>query len=91
LNWEEPFGLTTIEAMACGTPVVARPMGALPEVVADGETGFLRHSSEDLTTALRETLAGAIDPSACRARVEREFSGPAMGAKYEALFGRVLG
>lgn len=90
LNWEEPFGLTTIEAMACGTPVVARPMGALPEVVADGETGFLRSSPDELTVALRDVLAGAIDSAACRARVETEFSGAAMGAKYEAVFEKIL-
>lgn len=90
LNWEEPFGLTTIEAMACGTPVVARPMGALPEVVVDGETGYLRTTPDELTSALREVLAGAIDPAACRARVETEFSGAAMGAKYEALFEKIL-
>jgi len=86
LNWEEPFGLTTIEAMACGTPVVARPMGALPEVVADGETGFLRSGFDEMTAALRSILGGAIDPAKGRARVEDAFSTRAMVDGYESLF-----
>jgi glycosyltransferase involved in cell wall biosynthesis len=89
LNWEEPFGLTTIEAMACGTPVVARPMGALPEVVTEGETGFLRSSMDDMTTALQAVLDGAIEPAKCRARVEAAFSTSSMVDGYEAVFSSV--
>lgn len=47
LQWEEPFGLTLIESMACGTPVVAYARGSIPEIVKDGETGFIVNSSKD--------------------------------------------
>jgi glycosyltransferase involved in cell wall biosynthesis len=90
LNWEEPFGLTTIEAMACGTPVVARPMGALPEVVVDGETGFLCDTMDDLEAGLRTVLDGAIEPAKCRARVEQAFSAQSMADGYESIFAKLL-
>jgi glycosyltransferase involved in cell wall biosynthesis len=84
IDWPEPFGLVMTEAMACGTPVVARPRGAATEIVEDGVTGFLRNSIEDLATAAREV--DRCSPAACRLRVERCFSSSAMVHGYEEVF-----
>jgi glycosyltransferase involved in cell wall biosynthesis len=91
IDWEEPFGLVMTEAMACGTPVIATPRGAAPEVVADGETGFIV-PVDDYPEAAAGCLARLeeIDPKACRARVERLFSKEAMVEGYERAFERVL-
>ena len=88
IHWSEPFGLVMIEAMACGTPVVGRPLGAAPEVVADGVTGFLRRTTEEMAEAVR--MVDRIDPRACRARVEERFSPSVIVAGYERVFERVL-
>jgi glycosyltransferase involved in cell wall biosynthesis len=89
IDWEEPFGLVMTEAMACGTPVIATPRGSVPEVIADGETGFIvpvEGYAEHAKEALQRL--GDIDPKACRERVERLFSKEAMVAGYEGVFER---
>src|SRR6266511_1426833 len=53
VDWPEPFGLAMIEALACGTPLVARPCGAVPEIIRDGEIGFLRETVEQLAAAVK--------------------------------------
>jgi glycosyltransferase involved in cell wall biosynthesis len=91
IDWDEPFGLVMTEAMACGTPVIATPRGAVPEVVADGETGFIvsvEGYPEEAAIRLKEL--DRIDAAACRRRVEERFSTRAMVAGYEAVFERVL-
>ena len=91
IAWDEPFGLVMIEAMACGTPVIATPRGSVPEVVADGETGFIvsvENYPQEAAAAIRRL--GEIDPGACRARVEERFSSEAMVQGYEDVFERVL-
>jgi glycosyltransferase involved in cell wall biosynthesis len=89
IDWDEPFGLVMTEAMACGTPVIATPRGSVPEVIADGETGFIvsveRYPEEAARVLSR---VGRLDPRACRARVERLFSKEAMVAGYESVFER---
>ena len=92
IDWEEPFGLVMTEAMACGTPVIATPRGSVPEVVADGETGFIV-SGENYPTEAARAIAelDQIDPAACRRRVEERFSKEAMVEGYERIFERVLG
>jgi glycosyltransferase involved in cell wall biosynthesis len=87
IDWEEPFGLVMTESMACGTPVIATPRGSVPEVVADGETGFVV-PVEEYPQAVADRLRrlSEIDPHACRARVERLFSKEAMVAGYERAF-----
>jgi glycosyltransferase involved in cell wall biosynthesis len=87
IRWLEPFGLVMTEAMACGTPVVTAPMGAAPEIVVDGETGFLRDSVDDMVAVVDRL--GDLDPRACRARVEEHFSAEAMVRGYEAIFERL--
>ena len=84
IQWEEPFGLVMTEAMACGTPVIGHPFGAAPEVIADGETGFLVDTVEEI--AERIDRVGEIDARACRERVETRFSKEAMVSGYERAF-----
>jgi len=91
IDWPEPFGLVMTEAMACGTPVIATPRGSVPEVVADGETGWIV-PVEDYSreAAARLDRLSEIDPNACRERVQRLFSKEAMVAGYEAVFERAV-
>lgn len=91
IDWDEPFGLVMTEAMASGTPVIATPRGAVPEVVADGETGFLV-SVENYAAEAADVLKrlDEISPDACRARVAERFSKAAMVAGYEKVFQAVL-
>lgn len=85
---DETSSLAAIEAMACGTPVVALRRGALAEIVADGKTGFLADSVEEMITALPGVEE--INPQACRDQVERKFSVARMADDYERLYKRVL-
>jgi glycosyltransferase involved in cell wall biosynthesis len=89
IDWPEPFGLVMAEAMACGTAVVTRPLGAAPEVVQDGVTGFLRSSVGGMVEGVN--LAHDIAPAACRRRAERLFSTDVMVGAYEELYRRAVG
>ena len=84
IDWPEPFGLVMIEAMACGTPVIARPLGAVPEVVDDGVTGFLCASVDQMVAAVGATES--LDPEVCRRRVEERFSAHSMVTGYERVY-----
>jgi len=84
IDWPEPFGLVMVEAMACGTPVVARPCGAVPEVVVDGVTGVLASPIDDLVRAVR--AVDRLDRTACRRHVETCFSVARMADGYEAVY-----
>lgn len=88
IDWPEPFGLVMIEAMACGTPVVARPYGSAPEIVAHGLTGFLADSLPDLVAAVRDAVR--LDRAVCRQRVETCFGVGAMVEGYERIYRRML-
>jgi glycosyltransferase involved in cell wall biosynthesis len=88
VQWEEPFGMVLIEAMASGTPVVALRRGSVPEVVEDGVTGFVRDDLEGLVAGLREIQR--LDPSIVRARTVLRFDVKAMAAGYEEVYRRVL-
>jgi glycosyltransferase involved in cell wall biosynthesis len=87
IDWHEPFGLVMTEAMACGTPVLATPRGAVPEVVEDGVTGFVL-PVDGFAEAAAEAVGrlGDLDPRVCRARVEERFSKEAMVDGYERVF-----
>ena len=84
IQWPEPFGLVMVEAMACGTPVVACPAGAAVELVDEGVTGYLRVSIADLTHAV--DMVDRCSPAACRERVQEHFSADAMVLGYERIY-----
>jgi glycosyltransferase involved in cell wall biosynthesis len=86
--WDEPFGMVMIEAMACGTPVVALRRGAVPEVVVDGVTGIVCDDPADLPAAI--TAARDLSPAACRAHVEDCFDAASMVGGYEAVYREAL-
>ena len=91
IDWNEPFGLVMVEAMACGTPIIASRCGSVPEVIADGHTGFIvtvDGYAEEAAAALQRV--DAIDPHACRRRVLERFSKEAMVEGYERVFEKIL-
>ena len=87
IDWPEPFGLVMIEAMACGTPVIARPCGSVPEVVVDGRTGFLADTLVDLADAVKRV--DELDRAECRRHVETRFSVSRMAEEYERVYRRL--
>ena len=89
IDWPEPFGLVMAEALACGTPVVARRRGSVPEVIADGVTGLIGESDDDLADLCARV--GAIDRHACRREALRRFSPRAMVDGYEAIYRALIG
>ena len=88
IRWNEPFGMVMIEAMACGTPVLAFAEGAAPEVVEDGKTGFLCRDEQDMVDAIGRL--DQIDRADCRAAVEGYFSTERMVREHIELFEEVL-
>jgi glycosyltransferase involved in cell wall biosynthesis len=84
IDWLEPFGLVMIESMACGTPVIASSLGAAPEVIADGTTGFLCSTVGQMVNAVGR--AKDLKAQDCRDRVVRQFSSEAMVAGYERVY-----
>lgn len=85
----EPFGLVIIESMACGTPVIAPPVGSLPELVVPEKTGFLIDTPEDGVQAIKKIKK--ISRTECRKHVERNFPLKKMVDRYEAIYRKVLG
>ncbi|WP_031469564.1 glycosyltransferase family 4 protein [Sciscionella sediminilitoris] len=88
IRWPEPFGLVMAEALGSGTPVLAFPNGAAPEIVADGETGFLCADEEEMGIAV-DKLA-SIERPLCRSSAERHFSLHRMAADHERLYTELL-
>lgn len=89
INFEEPFGLSVIEALACGTPVIASRRGSMPELIEHGVTGFLVDSVEEAVAAIARLTE--IDRAACRAAVAARFSVDHMADRYLALYRSILG
>jgi glycosyltransferase involved in cell wall biosynthesis len=89
ITYHEAFGLTMVEAMACGTPVVAVPMGSVPELVVHGETGFWARDVEEACRLLPKVAA--LDRARCRQRVAQRFNLDQMVEGYERVYERVLG
>jgi glycosyltransferase involved in cell wall biosynthesis len=88
IAFEEPFGLSVVESMACGTPVVAYRRGSMPEVVDVGQTGFLVDDAMAAATAVKDVAD--LDRATCRAVAERRFSADRMAADYVAVYEQVL-
>lgn len=87
VTWPEPFGLVMIEAMACGTPVIGFPQGAVPEIVRDGVTGFLVSDVEAAVEAVKRIPA--ISREECRKHFEEHFSARRMCESYVRLYEQV--
>ena len=89
ISFAEPFGLSVVESLATGTPVIANPLGSLPELIRDGETGFL---VDDLDAAVWAAAAvAALHRQTCRDDAVRRFSAERMVADYASVFARVAG
>lgn len=89
INFDEPFGLSVIEAMACGTPVIATRRGSMPELIEDGITGFLVDSLDEANQAIERV--DEIDRSRVRRAVANRFSVDRMADDYLTLYRRVVG
>ncbi len=91
LRWEEPFGLVMIEAMLCGTPVIAFRRGAAPEIVDEGVTGFLVADVDEMAFALAKLdRFDRFDRAGCRCRARARFSAGRMVLAYERLYARAI-
>jgi glycosyltransferase involved in cell wall biosynthesis len=84
IDWPEPFGLVVIEALACGTPVIARACGSVPEILHDGVTGFIGSSVDDLVKAVHKL--GDISRRTCRDEFESRFTAEVMASNYERVY-----
>lgn len=88
IRWDEPFGMVMIEALACGTPVIATPHGSVPEIIDDGVTGRIAGTRDELVGALADL--DALDRGACREAVETRFSARRMVEDHVELYRRLV-
>ena len=88
IQWPEPFGLVMVEAMACGTPVIARPVGAAAELIEHARTGFLCDTEHEMVPAIERVAE--LDRTTCRQQAIALFSSGKMVAAYEHLYTRLL-
>jgi glycosyltransferase involved in cell wall biosynthesis len=88
IRWPEPFGMVMIEAMACGTPVIAFREGSVPEVVVHGESGFIVRDEEEMATAIGRVHE--LDPERCRAIVAKRFAVDVVAEAYEQAYRQVI-
>jgi len=88
IDRREPFGLVMIEAMACGTPVIAYRRGSVSEVIKDKKTGFIVNSKEEMIEAIKKI--GVIKRKDCRAHVEQNFTLKQMVDKYEEIYKKLI-
>lgn len=88
INWEEPFGLVMVEAMACGTPVIAFDRGSVREVIEDGVTGYIVKTVDEMVEAMKNV--DKLDRKKCRQWAEERFGLKRMVEGYEGLFQRLL-
>ena len=88
IEWPEPFGLVMIEAMACGTPVIAHPFGSVPEIIPDGVAGFMVRGIDEAVEAVRRI--GEIDRRECRQHFELNFTDERMARDYVKLYNQLI-
>jgi glycosyltransferase involved in cell wall biosynthesis len=88
IDWPEPFGLTMIESMATGTPVIAYRAGSVPEVIVDGKTGFICNGVHAMVEAVPKVAQ--LDRAACRDHVQEHFSAAVMASGYEDVYSSVI-
>ena len=88
IDWPEPFGLAMIEALACGTPVIARRCGSVPEVLEHGVTGFIADGMDQLVGAVEQV--GRLSRVECRGQFERRFTVDSMVDRYEEVYLRLI-
>ena len=88
IDWPEPFGLAMIEAMACGTPVIARRCGSVPEVIKHGVTGYIADAVDEIVAAIKRI--GELSRENCRAEFERRFTARVMVDQYERMYRRLI-
>lgn len=88
INFAEPFGLSMIEAMACGTPVIARPLGSIPEIIRHGETGFIANNPDEVVRLLPEI--GGLNRPLIRAYVAERFSQAQMVEAYLEVYRQII-
>ncbi|MBF6570576.1 MAG: glycosyltransferase family 4 protein [Candidatus Binataceae bacterium] len=88
VDWPEPFGLAMIEAMACGTPVLARPCGSIPEVITPGVTGIIAGEVEEMVGAVRKIEK--LSRAACRREFERRYTAETMCDHYEQVYRHLI-
>jgi glycosyltransferase involved in cell wall biosynthesis len=88
LQWDEPFGIVNIEAMACGTPVITMRRGSMPEIIEDGQTGFLCRNVREMRDVIPNI--DSINRYACRRHVEKNFTTHKMAEKYIKVFDMVI-
>lgn len=88
IDWEEPFGLVMIEALACGTPVVAYARGAAPEIIDQGCVGFVVHNVDEMVEAVKNIKQ--ISAWACREHVQQHFDAKVMTEQYISIYQRII-
>ncbi|MBE9008232.1 glycosyltransferase [Fortiea sp. LEGE XX443] len=88
IEWEEPFGIVFAEALACGTPIISCPRGALPEIIRQGIDGYLINSIEEAVVAVKELPN--IDRYQCRQQAEKYFSASVILEQYEKLYSTLV-
>jgi glycosyltransferase involved in cell wall biosynthesis len=88
ISWAEPFGMVMVEALACGTPVIAFPEGAASEIVIDGENGY--HVADEQAMAEATAWLDAIDPARCRESVASRYDVTIVADGYEAVYDRAI-
>jgi glycosyltransferase involved in cell wall biosynthesis len=88
IEWDEPFGIVFVEALACGTPVISTPRGSVTEIIQHGKHGFIVSSVEEGREAV--ALLGTLSRRACREHVERDFALPVVAQRYLSLYDELL-